>query len=185
MNAEQLHEALNHLDDDLIEAVDALRSQKTKKLPLFRIAGLAACVCLLVGGVLWGFGSSDNINQESAYAPAETVADIQTNYGMQESTQLYSVRLSALEQTAGGLTGTVEASGLFPAGTQVTVVPASQPETAPDGPLYAFRFPLAPSGTEESSVETQTDELTVLFTLWEETESGIVIYAESIEGGQS
>lgn len=183
MNTEQLHDALNHLDDDLIEAVDTLRSQKKKKLPLFRIAGLAACVCLLVGiGFLRsGFGRSDNVHQESANM--ETIADMQTNYGSAGGTTVYSIRLSNVEQADGSLSGTVadgSEATLFPAGTQVTVVFPSAPETALDGPLY--RWPGTVSGSTENTESKKPGEMTVFFTRWEETENGIVICIGSMEG---
>lgn len=177
MNTEQLHDGLNYLDDDLIEAVDTLRSRKKKKLPLLRIAGLAACVCLLAGisFVRFGIGSADSMSPESAYAPMETIADMQLNTSGQGS--LYSIQISDLALTDAGLTGTVKESPLFPEGTQVTVV-LLQSETAPEKPLYGFYGD--PSDSMESTETKETAALTVLFTRWEETEGGIVIYADRI-----
>lgn len=62
MNAENLHDALSLLPDDLLEPADRLR-QKKKHIPWKPIAALAACACLVVG--LWilfpgGAKSADN-----------------------------------------------------------------------------------------------------------------------------
>jgi hypothetical protein len=47
MNAEQFHDALSLLSDDLLEPVDQLRQKKS--FPWRSIAALAACACLVVG----------------------------------------------------------------------------------------------------------------------------------------
>lgn len=182
MNTEQLHDGLNFLDDDLVEAVDALRSRKKKPLPLLRMAGLAACVAVLLGIGLRQFPlSSDESKfgapESGAYWPMETVADMQLNTSGQGS--LYSVQLSDLTLTDNGLTASVASSDLFPEGTQITVVLPPKSESEPEQPLYG----LHPDSTDslESTEANKTDVLTVLFSRWEETEDGIVIYADSID----
>ncbi len=51
MTAEHIHDALNHLPDDLLEAADAIRCRK--RFPLRSVAALAACACIALG--LWFF----------------------------------------------------------------------------------------------------------------------------------
>lgn len=51
MNGELFHDALDLLDDDLIEAVDALRSRK-KRHTVGWAACMAACLCLVLVGAL-------------------------------------------------------------------------------------------------------------------------------------
>ena len=54
MRNEFIHDALNHLDDDMIEEVDKLRNLKKKKFPWHRVTAIAASVCLLfIGGYAW------------------------------------------------------------------------------------------------------------------------------------
>lgn len=185
MSAEQLHDALNYLDDDMIEAVENLRSRK-KKIPVFRIAAVAACLCLLAGVGISQFGQiiTDNTQAESAlghYAPMETVADAQYNTsGSLSAAPVYCILLSDLEQTAQGVTGTVaggETASVFPMGTKVTVVFPQKPEAAEE-PVYGL--PVMPSSAPENAETKDAAEITVRFTLWEETKDGIVIYADRI-----
>lgn len=51
MTAEHIHDALNYLSDDLLQATDALRQKK--RIPWKSFAALAACACLVAG--LWLF----------------------------------------------------------------------------------------------------------------------------------
>ncbi|MGN1157596.1 MAG: hypothetical protein ACI4TK_15575 [Agathobacter sp.] len=56
MRNEIIHDALNHLDDDMIEEVDKLRNSKKqiRKFPWSRVTAIAASVCLLfIGGYAW------------------------------------------------------------------------------------------------------------------------------------
>lgn len=53
MKQEGLHDALNYLDDELIENVDTLRvKKKTGNQRLVGVLSLAACLCVLFGAVL-------------------------------------------------------------------------------------------------------------------------------------
>lgn len=47
MTAEHIHDALNHLPEELLEATDALRQKK--RTTWRSVATLAACACLVVG----------------------------------------------------------------------------------------------------------------------------------------
>lgn len=51
MTPEHIHDALNYLPDDLLEATDALRQKK--RIPWRSVTAVAACACLAVG--LWLF----------------------------------------------------------------------------------------------------------------------------------
>lgn len=55
MNAEQLHDAISLLPEDLLEPVDKLRQKK--RISWRSVAALAACACLIVG--LWSFFPGD------------------------------------------------------------------------------------------------------------------------------
>ena len=52
MNGEKLLDALALVEDDLLEAVSVLREKKRTGIPWMRYASLAACVCIIAGGIL-------------------------------------------------------------------------------------------------------------------------------------
>lgn len=53
MNQEQLHDALNLLDDDMIETVDDLRHEKPRRGVHWKpLISAAACLCIVLFGVL-------------------------------------------------------------------------------------------------------------------------------------
>ena len=88
MKQDKIHDALDHLDDDLVESVDALRRKKRKrKVRLLRWGGLVACLCAAVLAVLtplWLSGGAsameavdlmEGIKANSAAADADLEAD--------------------------------------------------------------------------------------------------------------
>lgn len=88
MKQDKIHDALDHLDDDLVESVDALRRKKRKrKVRLLRWGGLAACLCAAVLAVLtplWLSGGAsameavdlmEGIKANSVAADADLEAD--------------------------------------------------------------------------------------------------------------
>ena len=63
MNPEYIHDALNYLDDDLIQQADAVRSRPSSpRRPWRRWAALAACLCV-AAAVLWFQGPGDGTQQ--------------------------------------------------------------------------------------------------------------------------
>lgn len=91
MKQDKIHDALNQLDDDLVESVDALRRKKRKrKVRLLRWGGLAACLCAAVLAVLtplWLSGGAsameavdlmEGIKANSVAADADLEADAAT-----------------------------------------------------------------------------------------------------------
>ena len=52
MNGEKIHDALSLVDDALLEPVALLRERERPVFPWIRYASLAACVCILAGGIL-------------------------------------------------------------------------------------------------------------------------------------
>lgn len=70
INAEQLHDALSQLPDDLLVPVDALRQKK--RFPWKALSTLAACLCLVAGlWLLFPDGVSMDSSNGSAMPPAE------------------------------------------------------------------------------------------------------------------
>ncbi len=160
MNAEAFQDALNHLDDDLLLATDRLRQRK--KLSVWRIAGLAACLCLILGiGLRFAMPelalndkadffyssqeSAESWNIAGNAAPMETVA------GMGET-----LLLTVTAREGNVLRCTVSEDSIFPKGTPITVKLEAVPDTDLQNPI------------------------TVHFTRWEETDAGIVVYASEI-----
>ena len=52
MKPDTIHDALNHLDDDMVQPVDALRNKKKAAIRWLRLGGLAACLCAVLIGIL-------------------------------------------------------------------------------------------------------------------------------------
>ena len=73
MTAEQLHDALNALPDDLLEATDALR-QKTRKQPILwkRLVPVAACFVLLLTVL---YVAAPYLNRKAAPQESQMVSD--------------------------------------------------------------------------------------------------------------
>lgn len=61
MNRETLYRAIGDIDDDLILAASEAGGQKRKQPMLYRMAGLAACLCLIFGGLFW-LSQRDNLH---------------------------------------------------------------------------------------------------------------------------
>lgn len=83
MNIENMHDALNHLDDDMIEAVDKLRNEKTqikklhRKSTWIRWVSIAACLCLVVSVYATdGFGLLSYNSADDDSATEETLDGI-------------------------------------------------------------------------------------------------------------
>lgn len=83
MNAEQLHDALNQLPDDLIAAADVLRQKKKPPLVWKRLVPIAACFALVLGvlyisGPYLGFRASSKeaaVMQDAAISEMELLTD--------------------------------------------------------------------------------------------------------------
>lgn len=74
MKPEQIHDALNSLDDRLIEETDELRNRK-RPSQWKKWAAMAACLCLAVLGTVAAFALSRNRNEKSEAISRETVQE--------------------------------------------------------------------------------------------------------------
>ena len=54
MNRETFYREIGNIDDDLIQAANNARGQKNNVRMLCRIVGIAACFCVICGGILFG-----------------------------------------------------------------------------------------------------------------------------------
>ena len=75
MNGEKLLDALALVEDDLLEAVSVLREKKRPGIPWMRYASLAACVCVIAGGILVWHRMYHGMSEQAA---AETMAGVTT-----------------------------------------------------------------------------------------------------------
>ena len=54
MNRETFYREIGNIDDDLIQAANNAQGQKNNVRMLYRISGIAACFCVICGGILFG-----------------------------------------------------------------------------------------------------------------------------------
>lgn len=54
MNRKAFYREIGNIDDDLIQAANKAHGQKHNVGMLYRIAGIAACFCVICGGILFG-----------------------------------------------------------------------------------------------------------------------------------
>lgn len=68
MNGRTLYLEIGNIDDDLIMEANGDRGRKIRKFPVARLAGLAACLCLICAAALFGM-NRDVIRYNEAPAP--------------------------------------------------------------------------------------------------------------------
>lgn len=78
MNKELIMDAMEYIDDELLEDVNTLRSGSPLKRNRIwmRYASAAACVCIILGGMLVWHGLYDSAENESAYSDNEAVPEM-------------------------------------------------------------------------------------------------------------
>lgn len=80
MNREAFYREIGDIDDDLILAANGARLQKDKKRIFYRIVGMAACICIICGGVLAGIRRDTiYINEMSAPIRSKVVVSVEDN----------------------------------------------------------------------------------------------------------
>lgn len=68
MNGRTLYLEIGSIDDDLILEASEARGRKIRKFPVTRLAGLAACLCLICAAALFGM-NRDVVRYNEAPAP--------------------------------------------------------------------------------------------------------------------
>lgn len=68
MNGRTLYLEIGNIDDDLVMEASEARGNKIRKLPAARLAGLAACLCLICTAALFGM-NRDVVRYNEAPAP--------------------------------------------------------------------------------------------------------------------
>lgn len=54
MNREEFYREIGNIDDDLIQEANEAHGKRRNRRMLYRVAGIAACLCLICGGILYG-----------------------------------------------------------------------------------------------------------------------------------
>lgn len=114
MNREMLYREIGDIDDDLIQAANEAHKQNHKTLMLCRIAGIAACFCLICGSILFGLQKdSIYINEIPTPAAAKVIVPADENttivpmtyqellayYGMEQMPDTFGEELTKTQQS--------------------------------------------------------------------------------------
>ena len=91
MKRETFYRMIGDIDDDLIQAANEARGQKSRKPMLYRIAGIAACFCLICGGILLG-RQKDTVYINEAHGPMIAKVVVPND----ENTQIISMNYQEL-----------------------------------------------------------------------------------------
>ena len=122
MNTDLIFDALDYIDDDMLEDVDALRTKKKVKPNRIwmRYASVAACLCVIIGavylldrtGMIDTTEIADGVDQENSFASEDKVhnyvrADIITSDStalavtdLQKITAIYDILRTELQSEA-------------------------------------------------------------------------------------
>ena len=78
MNKELIMDAMEYIDDELLEDVNTLRSGSPLKRSRIwmRYVSAAACVCIILGGMLVWHGLYDSAENESAYSDSDATPEM-------------------------------------------------------------------------------------------------------------
>ncbi len=153
MNLEDLHDALNLLDDDMVEAVERMRSRR-RKYSWIRILSAAACLCIGVMGIyaagrlLFTAGSSldgaceyvGSNDQELQLGIPEDGVETEAVNGAGITEALATVQLEIITLESDGFTGKVteaENEAGFAPGEILTVILSEELDADIIGSLQA------------------------------------------------
>lgn len=96
MKLEQISDAIGEIDEDIIEAAANSRKKKNTRKPLIQWIALAACMCLIVTGVMAGRSFLDNReymedkeDQEQEHIMEETANETQKSEDIVQTEQTY------------------------------------------------------------------------------------------------
>lgn len=101
MNQDLFFDAMDYIDDDMIEAVDALRAKKKPAVnrTWIRWTSAAACVCIVMGGVWIWRQMYDSAENESAVHDNNAVSEMMPQYtddadGSDSGSMVYKQQMS-------------------------------------------------------------------------------------------
>ena len=77
MTAEQFHDVLTLLPEDLVARADEYRSRKPKVIPLKRYAALAACFAVLLTCAIYVQNQKSAVTEMAAAAPCDVMEDVE------------------------------------------------------------------------------------------------------------
>lgn len=166
MKQEMIHDALNLLDDGLIEAVDTLRASKRKrKLPWVRWMPLAACLCLLAGLAFFFPHSAENTASDGIFIEVNTSAEQEAESpnemsngssaaGSMTGDPLVTVQIDSWQPD--GFLGTITAGGIWETATVIKVM-------FEEAPISEAEFPVGTVVSVRFSRSEQTDGLCTVY----------------------
>lgn len=114
MNRKAFYREIGNIDDDLIQAANKAHGQKHNVRMLYRIAGIAACFCVIWGGILFGLQKDTlYINDISIPMTSKVVVPTDENikivpvtyqellvyYGMEQLPDAFGEELTRAEQS--------------------------------------------------------------------------------------
>lgn len=114
MNRKAFYREIGDIDDDLIQAAAKAQGQKHNVRILYRIAGIAACFCVICGGILFGLQKDTlYINDipvpmtSKVIVPADenteivpmTYQELLAYYGMEQLPDAFGEELTRTEQS--------------------------------------------------------------------------------------
>lgn len=207
MNHEKIHDALNLIDDSMIEEVDRLRAsgRKSRKLRISLISA-AACLCILLLGVAITASSGllrpDNVVSDSAYPEItenrnnsdKTDGEYYTfgnsgspDYAAPQPDETPSVLVKISSWQDDGFTGTVAGivdTTKYSVGTQVKVIMGEHiciVTPANNGYHYTQRTPEPADFPAGSVVRVQFGSSAIKAQDNDNSSAQIILYAEAIE----
>lgn len=186
MNIDNIHDALNLLDDDIIEEVDKLRNkgkqsrQKEKKTVWLKTVSIAACLCIVVCAYAFGklgldgykMSSREDIVNEGILDEEYVNDSKETGSSEQKKSNEPSVEVEIVSWEETGFTGTVKDSTdttMYVVGSTVTV--------KPNGDVNKEAFPVGSQVIVKLLVQEKSE--AVMDSNRTECDSNI-IYAKSI-----
>lgn len=114
MNRETFYREIGNIDDDLIQAANNAQGQKNNVRMLYRIAGIAACFCVICSGILFGL-QKDTLYINDISMPMTSKVAIPTDedtkivpmtyqellayYGMEQLPDAFGEELTRAEQS--------------------------------------------------------------------------------------
>ena len=147
MNGEKLLDALALVEEDLLEPVALLRERKRMGIPWMRYASLAACVCVLAGGILvWHrmyHGMSGTTTETMAGVVTEAVPETTWEEGAPETeAAVNDGETMAVPETEAAEDVTSEGAPLYSGTVLQEIFPENVQYIRTDGYAEGVKYPM-------------------------------------------
>ena len=147
MNGEKLLDALALVEEDLLEPAALLRERKRMGIPWMRYASLAACVCVLAGGILvWHrmyHGMSGTTTETMAGVVTEAVPETTWEEGVPETEAAVNAgETMAFPETEAAEDVTSEGAPLYSGTVLQEIFPENVQYIRTDGYAEGVKYPM-------------------------------------------